>query len=1046
MDKQGVKDPTISHPTSNPTSTPSPAKTSKAKVAKQASTTSSTSTSQIVPTPSTTSSLEVEEDIVLVHDSKMEESQEKATEATPGDDVTQQHVQTVVRAQEGTGAGDKVDEREKRRKKKAALKKSEKKKAKSKKKKSKRRKDSSDDSSSSSYSSDSDSESDSETEKRRRRKKKVLKVKKIEKSRKQISSSESSSDESVSSSSSSSPSSSSDSETDVEVERKSRKKNKALKKKSRRELSSDNTSDTSSSESEDDSELERKKRKKKKKKAKQKSATENATLPTETPPPAPIAPAAPPTAASTTSTADQSEATKLQQRLAQQQLAMILSSNVPPPVPAPPPPPPEKKKKGKLEYKRLDHVWDSKLRDYKLTETVEEKKDEFDCVFAVRRRFNYENQYTQTYLDIKSKLLKEALKEILKDVKGISLEGESPSIKPNMLFLYHDEIKTFYRKTLKTKQKKEKKHKLRKRLDQQIAQCKLLSDYLSLDYAAIKKKLRPMLKAGQITYEFLWALFKPNTIAYTPTYGSVDDPRCFRVDYAMELPVSPFSDETFYSIQGRYLEYDGKIFGLGDFGESIEAFKGVRKITTLSVYPLEYHKTPVEVRTKLVERGKKFVALQGMNYRLMKGLGYQKQKRGVAKVTVNGRVMVDPALFRRIKANYPVGWVQKKSDQEQDNESDESDDDGCGCEGEEEDEKSESEKPPAPTFRLRVIKTKEGKWRLVRVPIDKDGKDASEEQLEVVQDKGGEMHEFTEEELLIASPVVLGFAFGEKDWLEFALSGIREIEWNKDAFDSLVLPSVIKQNLRGLVSSHRFDAAKTIDDVIQGKGKGLNIVLHGPPGVGKTLTAESIAEYLKAPLYAVSAGELGTSSRQLDMELQKIMEMAHCWGAILLLDEADVFLEQRAANDVHRNALVSVFLRLLEYYQGILFLTTNRVNTFDEAFQSRIHMPIRYENLPHRARKEIWQSYIGRVRDKMATLGNGKEGPEFTSQQFEELAKRNLNGRQIKNACSTAQSIALAEEGVFGVGHVKRVLEVQEDFESDLKGGSGYRDAMRHYT
>lgn len=102
-------------------------------------------------------------------------------------------------------------------------------------------------------------------------------------------------------------------------------------------------------------------------------------------------------------------------------------------------------------------------------------------------------------------------------------------------------------------------------------------------------------------------------------------------------------------------------------------------------------------------------------------------------------------------------------------------------------------------------------------------------------------------------------------------------------------------------------------------------VLHGPPGTGKTLTAEGISELLKCPLYMASAGELGTDSRFLEHELQKILDICHTWGAILLLDEADVFLEKRNMQDIHRNALVSIFLRQLEYFQGILFLTTNRV-------------------------------------------------------------------------------------------------------------------------
>ena len=93
-----------------------------------------------------------------------------------------------------------------------------------------------------------------------------------------------------------------------------------------------------------------------------------------------------------------------------------------------------------------------------------------------------------------------------------------------------------------------------------------------------------------------------------------------------------------------------------------------------------------------------------------------------------------------------------------------------------------------------------------------------------------------------------------------------------------------------------------------------NRMADGPPGTGKTLTAEGISELLKCPLYSVSAGELGTDPRFLEAELAKILDICHTWGAILLLDEADVFLERRSLQDIHRNALVGVFLRQLEYF------------------------------------------------------------------------------------------------------------------------------------
>lgn len=230
--------------------------------------------------------------------------------------------------------------------------------------------------------------------------------------------------------------------------------------------------------------------------------------------------------------------------------------------------------------------------------------------------------------------------------------------------------------------------------------------------------------------------------------------------------------------------------------------------------------------------------------------------------------------------------------------------------------------------------------------------------------------------------------------------------------------------------------------------------MHGPPGTGKTLTAEGISELLKCPLYMVSAGELGIDSRVLERELQRILDVCHTWGAILLLDEADVFLEKRNMHDLHRNALVSIFLRQLEYFQGILFLTTNRVETFDEAFQSRIHIALRYDNLDRHARKAIFQLFVERARaqhEKTAADNNtNKEKSEgaaitFTDDDLDSLARHDLNGRQIKNTVIRAQALAVNKGEALAMEHVRQILDVQVGFDRDLRGGTGYEEAMRGY-
>ncbi|KAL8760811.1 MAG: hypothetical protein Q9184_003015 [Pyrenodesmia sp. 2 TL-2023] len=698
----------------------------------------------------------------------------------------------------------------------------------------------------------------------------------------------------------------------------------------------------------------------------------------------------------------------------------------------------KKKKRGsKVDFVRVDQLWDSSIHNYKLTETAEDADaDEYDqYVFTVRRKFDWENKYTDTVVDIKSKPLKEALTHVMGAVKGVSFAEETPVIDPNMLFLYLEELRT-HMKELRSQSKSEKKKKPRKAALVKYNHVKVLIKYLDKDYAETKKTLYPLLESNTITFDLLWALFKSNEIAYCPTYSNPDEPRAFKIEYATKE--NSFMKGTWYNIEGRYLEYDGKQFGMGTMEVEVEQFKGPRKISSLACYPLKYHKEAEVLKAKLIERGRKFVGLKGMNYRFHKGMGFYKKKRQVIKVNINGRVMVDPAIHRRINPNYPISTVKPKDPDILDEDED-SDDDSCGCGGssEEEQEKPRDQLEDAdkPRTKMKLVMDENERPQIVEVELDEAGNEVKKEDIDHLPTADGTTpdREFTEEELLIASPVVLGFAFSEKLWLEFTVSGINEIEWNEGAFDSLVLPDSQKSIVKALVESHTFSASRNIDDVIQGKGRGLVAVLHGPPGTGKTLTAEGIAELLKCPLYMVSAGELGTNPRELEAELNKILDIAHSWGAVLLLDEADVFLEKRTIQDIHRNALVSIFLRLLEYFQGILFLTTNRVETFDDAFQSRIHVALRYGELTTKAKRSVWKMFLDKVKAK-----DGVEVGTFGEKDFDKLARHNLNGRQIKNAVRTAQALAVNEKRPLDMGHVGKVLEVAETFEKDLKGGTGY--------
>jgi len=212
---------------------------------------------------------------------------------------------------------------------------------------------------------------------------------------------------------------------------------------------------------------------------------------------------------------------------------------------------------------------------------------------------------------------------------------------------------------------------------------------------------------------------------------------------------------------------------------------------------------------------------------------------------------------------------------------------------------------------------------------------------------------------------------------------------------------------------------ETFADIISGKGSACIFLLHGPPGVGKTLTAEAVAELLHRPLYSITTGELGTDAAKLEHNLQEILETARAWNSITLIDEADIFLEKRSDNDIARNALVGIFLRLLEYHQGILILTTNRVACFDDAFYSRITLSLSYKSLGDTARKEIWQ-----------TLCNAAK---ITDLDAEDLSRYDLNGRQIKNIIKVAQALAFEETKLQPtMDHIELAIKSSQEFQEDL--------------
>lgn len=173
----------------------------------------------------------------------------------------------------------------------------------------------------------------------------------------------------------------------------------------------------------------------------------------------------------------------------------------------------------------------------------------------------------------------------------------------------------------------------------------------------------------------------------------------------------------------------------------------------------------------------------------------------------------------------------------------------------------------------------------------------------------------TEEDHALLFRRFFAYSVWERKFVQLDVRSLdrREQSESDKAFESLQIDRNHKRLINSLVQSHfrKKEAERKVkiemktQDIIRGKGKGVIMLLHGAPGVGKTATAEAIAQKWNKPLFPITCGDLGVNAETVEKSLNGIFRLAHLWDCILLLDEADVFITQRERRDLHRNALVS---------------------------------------------------------------------------------------------------------------------------------------------
>jgi hypothetical protein len=232
------------------------------------------------------------------------------------------------------------------------------------------------------------------------------------------------------------------------------------------------------------------------------------------------------------------------------------------------------------------------------------------------------------------------------------------------------------------------------------------------------------------------------------------------------------------------------------------------------------------------------------------------------------------------------------------------------------------------------------------------------------------------------------------------VSRMKPYKYDKSLREKLVLPD----DHRDLIEVLTMDMEVLLDDIVKGKSGGTSILCVGEPGLGKTLTAEVYSEVIGRPLYRIHSGQLGTGAKAVEENLEIILKRAERWGAVLLLDEADVYIRVRG-NDIEHNAVVASFLRTLEYFSGLMFMTTNRANDVDDAIQSRCIATVKYEIPDAEHAKMIWKVLSTQFKI------------ELSSKLIDELVKKfpKITGRDIKELLKLTSKYVSRKEVPYSV-------------------------------
>ncbi|KAL8645451.1 MAG: hypothetical protein Q9210_006700 [Variospora velana] len=519
-----------------------------------------------------------------------------------------------------------------------------------------------------------------------------------------------------------------------------------------------------------------------------------------------------------------------------------------------------------------------------------------------------------------------------------------------------------------------------------------------------------------VTFDALWTLFPPGALVFGRFFLGQD--QLFLV--GDDLLTWPQDGATKWTMLCLIYDWDGKMFKRKSLRLDIDSFEGSKPITQLPFYPLKDYPNSAELKKRLNKRG--------LDYKRICNA-----KEGSQMFGYKGNALVDKGGFSGIRGDKDeINNMTSLSDDHY------------------------SQAPNAATASAsrtsthvdsRVMVDFDSYFRfgpevaMVGSLTTLDHYECMCQNCQEYQRKTGDVYrrrfdhashqeEWEDEQYLLCPPRVLGYLLRDKRWAQLQVQKLENIpaEDPDHSWDRVKLQDgeITKTLVLDLIKGHRAIQSKennsdlAVEDVVAKKGKGLVMLLYGPPGVGKTSTAETVAIAARKPLFSISVSDVGTKAKNVEANLEMIFALATSWQAILLIDEADVFLQRR----------------------GILMLTTNQIASFDVAVQSRIHVAIKYTKLSKEQIMLIFEGFLKPLEKKNCVY----KIDAIREWIAEDVCNTELDGRQIRNIVTSALGLARAQhrnklekehlKKIYqNVGNYKRDFLVQfERYKNDQKG------------